>query len=163
MKSGIKLGGTFHVDAYDKKGRYKWSNVAKNMVMKVGIQNMLNATFAGATQINPWYVGLLSDTVVTNDRTMANIALATEFTGDRPEYVDVRSSETITNAAGKATLTCDKDATTVEGAFLASSDDMDGSAGVLLCAGVFSGGVKVADSGDKLVVTYTFSGQDDGV
>jgi hypothetical protein len=160
-KSGIRLGGTFYVDAYNKYGRYKWSVKAHNVVMKQGIQNLLDAGFSAGTQVDPWYVGLLASTAVLTTYDLTDLQLATEFTGDRPAYVETRSSETLTNAAAKSTFTCDKDATTVEGALLASSNSMKGTTGILLCAAPFTGGTKVADSGDKLIVTYVFSAIDD--
>ncbi len=163
MNGGAKFGGTFFVECYDKHGRKKWEDKAKNVVTDTGIKHMLDVVFAGGTQTNPWYTGLLATTDITDTDILGGISLATEFTGNRPAYVDVVSTKSVTNTAGKSTFTCDKDGTTVEGAILASSNSMKGTTGILLSGGVFSGGVKVTDSGDKLIVTYTFSGADDGV
>jgi hypothetical protein len=164
MKSGARLGGTFFVESYDKHGTKKWEDVAHNTVVNVGLQHILNTVFtgAGSTQVSPWYMGLLASTVVTGDRTMANISQATECSNvTRPAYVETRTNQTLSNTLAKSTFTLDKDATTVEGAFLCSSNDIDGTAGILMCAAPFAGGTKVGDSGDKIIVTYTFVASDD--
>ena len=167
MKSGAKFSGIFVVDCFDRDGNYKWGETASNIVTNQGIQTLLDVGFTGATYISPWYVGLMATTGILATHTMAahtGLTEATEYSeATRPIYVEVRSAQSLTNAAGKATFTIDKDATTIEGAFLTSSNTIAGAAGVLMSAAPFTGGVKVGDSGDTLQVTYTFSGADDGV
>lgn len=162
MNSGLKMGGIFVAECYDKHGRLKWTNTAHNKVVTTGIQHILDNIFANHPVVDPWYVGLLASTAITSTKTMLNISQATECSNaTRPIFVDVRTAQTVTNSAGKSTFTINKDATTVEGAFLCSSNDMNGTSGHLLCAAVFTGGTKVGDSGDKVIVTYTFVGSDD--
>jgi hypothetical protein len=107
-------------------------------------------------------MGLLSDTAITSTKTLANISQATECSNaTRPAYVETRTNQTLSNSGAKSTFTINKDATTVEGAFLASSNNMKGTTGILMSAALFAGGTKVGDSGDKLIVTYTFVASDD--
>lgn len=156
------MGGVFFVESFDKYGRKKWEDKAYNKVVNVGLQHILDAVFTGGTQVGTWYMGLLSDTAITSTKTLANISQATECSNaTRPAYVEARTNQTLTNSANKSTFTINKDATTVEGAFLASSNDMNGTSGVLMSAALFAGGTKVGDSGDKLIVTYTFVASDD--
>uniref|UniRef100_A0A6M3KXH9 Uncharacterized protein n=1 Tax=viral metagenome TaxID=1070528 RepID=A0A6M3KXH9_9ZZZZ len=165
--SGVKLGGIFVVDCFDRDGNLKWSETASNIVTNQGIQTLLDVGFTGATYISPWYIGLMATTGILATHTMAahtGLTEATEYSqATRPIYVEVRSGQSLTNAAGKATYTINANLTTIEGAFLTSSNTKNGTAGVLMSGAPFTGGVKVGSSGDSLQVTYTFSAADDGV
>jgi hypothetical protein len=128
---------------------------------------MLDVLFASGSQVATWYVGLTDGTPeVAAGNTMASHAGWTEVVAydelTRPEYVDVRSSKTVTNAASKAVFTISTNATTVGGAFISSDNTRGGSTGTLLCAAAFTLGDKTADDGDTLSVTYTFSAADAG-
>ena len=161
-KAGARFGGTFFVEAYDKQGRLKWKDTAKNIVVKKGIQHILDGTFAGGTQVNPWYTGLMATTDITDTYTSTDISEATECSdANRPAYVDARSSETVSNVAAKSTFNINADGTTIEGAFLISSNDFGSMDGLLLSGAPFTGGGKSLASGEKLVVTYYFVGSND--
>ena len=162
-KSGMRMGGTFFVEAYDKQGRLKWKDYAKNIVTNVGIQKILDITFADDTDIiSTWYTAIMATTDILSTHTSTDISEATEFSeAARPVFVDARTAQTVTNTLNKSTFTCDKDATTMEGCFLISSNTFGSSAGLLLSGALFSGGAKDLDSGEKLIVTYTFVGSDD--
>jgi hypothetical protein len=161
--SGLKMGGTFFVEAYDKQGRLKWKDTAKNKVVNVGIQKILDITFADDTDIiSTWYTAIMATTAITSTYTSTDISEATEFAeAARPVFVDARANQTVTNSANKSTFTCDKDATTMEGCFLISSNTFGSTAGLLLSGAVFGTGSKDLDSGEKLIVTYTFVASDD--
>jgi len=162
MKSGIRLGGIFVAESFDKYGNLKWKDDAHNKVVNVGIQKILDCSFSGAAQVGTWYMGLMASTAITSTYTSTDISEATEISNaNRPAYVETRSGQTLTNNAAKSTFTIDADGTTVEGAFLISSNTIGSTAGLLMCGAPFSGGTKVGDSGDKIIVTYTFVGSDD--
>jgi hypothetical protein len=162
MGEGLKLGGVFTAECYDKHGRKKWEDKFHNVVVNVGVQHTLDVLFAGGTQVNPWYMGLLATTDILSTHTSTDISEATECSdAQRPTFVDGRTANTVDNSSGKSTFNIDADGTTVEGAFLISSEDFGSTEGILLSGGVFSGGTKVGDSGDKIIVTYTFVGSDD--
>jgi len=164
MSDKLKLGGVFVAECYDKHGNKKWEDKFHNIVVDVGVEHTLDVLFAGGTQVNPWYTGLLATTAITSTMTSTDISEATECSdANRPAYVDARTVKSVSNTLNKSTFTIDKDGTTVEGAFLISSEDFGSTAGTLLSGGVFTGGTKVGDSGDKIIVTYTFTGADDGV
>jgi hypothetical protein len=113
-------------------------------------------------QINPWYVGLMASTAITSTYTSTDISEATEISdANRPAYVEARTAQTLSNTLNKSTFNINKDGTTVEGAFLISSNDIGSTAGLLLCGAPFTDGTKIGDSGDKIIVTYTFVGSDD--
>jgi hypothetical protein len=163
MKSGVRFGGIFVAECYEKNtGRLKWKRIAHNKVVNQGIQYLLDVGFTGDTYISPWYTGLMASTVITSTYTMGNISEATEISNaNRPIYVETRSANTLTNSAAKSTFTINKDGTTVEGAFLCSSNTIGSTAGILMSGAPFTGGAKEGDSGDKVIVTYTFVGSDD--
>lgn len=162
---GVKLGGKFEIKCFDKTGKLKWKDTAKNIVVNVGLYHILDILFVSATsQIDPWYVGLVDDTpsFAAGD-TLASHAGWTEnanYTGDRKEFVDVRSGASVGNSASKASFSIDTDSQTIAGAFLCSA--ASGTSGTLLCEAPFTGGDKSVDDGDTLEVTYTFTAADDG-
>lgn len=165
---GARIGGIFYAECFDKNGNIKWVDYGTNLVTNVGLQHILDILFVSATtQIDPWYMGLVngpgSGTSYAAADTLASHSGWTEnsnYSGNRKEYVDVRSSQSVTNSASKASFSITSDSQTIAGAFLASVSTS--TTGTLLCAADFSGGDKSADSGDTLEVTYTFSVADDG-
>lgn len=177
IKTGARFGGVFDVTCFDKDGNFKWHDTAKNLVPNEGLQLILDLLFLGATndssyfnnlQKEHWYVGLTDGTPspAAGD-TMASHGGWTEFdkySGDRQEYVPVRSNQEVTNSASKASFTISGDSSagseTVGGAFMTAAST--GTSETLLCAAAFSGGDKSVDEDDTLEVTYTFSAADDG-
>ena len=164
MKNNIKLGGIFKVKCFDKNGRLKWEDKAKNLVVNEGLNHQLDILFiSGTTQIDPWYLGLTDGTPTVNAAdTLASHTGWTEvtaYTGDRKEFVDTRTNQSVDNSASKASFAIGTNGTTVGGAFLCSV--ASGTSGTLLCAAAFSGGDKSADDGDTLEVQYTYSASDD--
>ena len=164
MKSGIKVGGVFHVKCIGPDGVVKWEDTAENRVVNEGLEHILDILFVGATtQIDPWYVGLTdgepttaaADTLATHTGWVE----VTAYTGDRKEFVDVRADRSVSNSASKASFAIGTNATTVGGAFLASADS--GTVGTLLSVAAFTGGNKTADDGDTLEVQYTFTAADE--
>jgi hypothetical protein len=162
MNDSIKVGGVFHVTCYRPDGSIRWRDTAKNLVTNQGLQHILDVLFTGTgeSQVDPWYVGLLaaSPTPAAGD-TLAGISEFTDYDeAARQAYVDVRSSQSVTNSASKAAFTIDTNSSSIGGAFLASAST--GTSGVLLCDAAFDGGNKAADDDDTLQVTYTFSAAD---
>ena len=166
MKDNARFGGVFRFECYDSFGCPKWQDVAENVVTDVGIQHTLDVLFAGSTQLDPWYIGLTdgspspstADTMTTHNG-WNEITAYTAST--RPEYIDSRSGNSVSNSGNKASYTINADST-VGGAFLCSDSTKGGSNGVLLCVAALSGGDKPLSNGDQLTVQYDFSGADDG-
>lgn len=169
MKSKSRFGGIFVVECRDPRGRLKWRDTAKNLVVNVGLDHILDVLFKGGTPTNPWYVGLTDGTpTVAAGDTMASHAGWVEVVAydeaTRQEFVEgAIASQSLNNSASKAAFTISSDSTTIGGAFLASNSTRGGSTGTLLCVGAFTGGDKSADDGDTLQVQYTYSAADDGV
>jgi len=167
MKSRAAMGGVFTVVCRDKRGVIKWTDTAKNLVVNVGLNAILDAVFAGGTQTDPWYIGLTdgTPTVIAGD-TMGTHAGWTEVTAYdeavRQTFVDVRTDQTASNSASKAVFTIDTNATTIGGAFIAASSTKGEAASTLLCGAAFTVGDKSLDDDDTLTVQYDFSAADDG-
>lgn len=168
MKSGVKLGGVFEVVCRRPDGSIRWQDTAKNLVTTEGLNHILDVLFAGDTQINPWYVGLLGATPSpAAGWTKTEVGGADFVDYDEatlPAYVDARTNQTVSNTASKASFTISTDGSSIGGAYLASAETkaVAGGAAEILCAAAFTGGNKAADDNDTLEVTYTFSAADDG-
>lgn len=163
LRDSIKVGGHFMVKCFGSDGQLKWEDSFQNTVVDVGLEHLLDILFVSATtQIDPWYIGLTDGTpTVAAGDTMGSHAgwvEVTDYAGSRKAYVDVRSGQSVTNAASKGSFAIDQDSTTIGGAFLVS--DASGAGGILLCAEAFAGGDKSADNGDTLEVTYVFAAAD---
>jgi hypothetical protein len=163
-----KAGGVFHVQCYDAQGRLKWDAEAPNLVVNVGLKDMNDKYFSGATYTAAWYLGLYG-AGATNNPAAANTAAShagwTEVTtysqATRPVATfgaaTTADPSVITNSAAPAAFSING-TTIVGGAFLISNNTKGGTTGVLFSAADFgSPGDRSVVSGDTLTVTYTFS------
>lgn len=134
----------------------------KNLVVNEGLNALLNIMFNGSTQITTWYLGIFEGnyTPVAGLTAATVTASSTECTAyasaTRPEYVEAAaSSQSITNSASRASFVFNA-TKTVYGAFLVSNSTKSGTTGTLFSAARFSS-AKAVESGDELLLTYTFS------
>lgn len=159
--------GVYTVQCFGADGNLKWEEVFPNLVVNAGLQNMVAAYLAGATQTTTWYLGLVtgpaaSTTYAATD-TLASHAGWTEFTdysGSRKAVTfgtpTTANPSVVSNSASPSTFTISGAGGTVAGAFLCSA--ASGTSGILFSAADFqSPGDRVVASGDILNVTYTFS------
>lgn len=157
-------GGPIVVQCFGPSGALKWEVIEPdNLVVNAGLRWLLDSTISGSSAVTTWYVGLVATggTIASAD-TMSSHAGWTEltgYTGNRAEYVDVRTNQSISNSASAATFGITT-AQSVGGALISSSATKGGSAGVLLCAVAFTGGDRAASDGDTINVTYTISAAD---
>lgn len=165
---GAAGGGVFHFECYDKDGKLKWSDTAKNIVVNTGLQDMNNKYFRGSAYTAAWYIGLVSnagftgydatDTLAshtgwteTTDYSGANRATATFGT---PTTAD---PSVVDNSLNQATFIM-SGTVVVKGAFLCNVQDKTSSSGLLFSAANFEApGDRSVVSGDTLNVTYQFS------
>lgn len=165
VKSIIRIGGVFHFKCFDRDGKLKWEDNAPNLVVNAGLNHALDVLFHGATQVNPWYMGLVTATpTYAAADTLASHAGWTEFssyTGSRKEFVEgAASGQSISNSGNAASFAISGSGT-VAGTFLCSA--ATGTSGTLFSEASFSQGNKSVSSGDTVNVTYTISAADDGV
>lgn len=168
---GFRLGGVFKVVCRDKDGNIKWTDVAPNIVVNVGLDHAIDVILGGAgeeSQIHPWYLGVTdsSPTFAAGD-TMASHGGWTENTtyseANRQEFVDANTGTgQRDNTASVATITANG-SSTAGGLFLVSDNTKGGTSGTLFSGAAFSGGDRSLVNLDTLDLTYTVSCADDGV
>ena len=163
IKSRLGFRGIFIVECFDNQGNLKWREVAGNLVVNDGLDHALDVIFAGATQIDPWYLGLKNAGAVAASDTLSSHAGWTEFTdytGNRKTFNEnAPSGQSIDNVGNPASFSINNTGT-VSGALLASV--ASGTVGILFCAVNFATPRDVI-SGDTVNVTYTLTTGDDGV
>ena len=159
----MAFGDVFEVECRDRLGRFKWKDTIKNLVVNVGLDDVLDEYFKGSSYSAAHYVGLTDSTPTVNEAdTMASHAGWVEVTAydeaNRPAATwGTVASQSVDNSASKATFTISTNATTVGGAFICTNNTRGGSTGILYGAGAFTGGDKVLDDNDVLYVTVTAS------
>ena len=163
----MKWNGVYVTKCVDKYGNFKWEEEAHNYVTDTGIHHIMEAGLTtNSTEVGDWYIGLIGAagaTVITSSDAMDSVAwsestLYAEST--RPEWSKTLAAQSCGNTGAKATFTLNTDGTTIDGAFICSSNTAGGSSGILLSVAAF-GSAKTGDSGDKLEVSYKIVGSDD--
>ena len=158
-ETSFRIGGIFEVVCFDKNGKIKWQDTAKNLVPNAALDHILDVILHGDTATTTWYLGLKNTGTPAASDTLASHSTWTEnanYSGDRKEFVEAASdSQSVTNSANKAEFVINTDSQTISGAFLASA--ATGTTGILFSVADFTGGDKSCDNGDTLQVTYTVS------
>jgi hypothetical protein len=162
----LSAGGVFTVTCMDKDGHEKWVEIAPNLVVNTGLQDMNTKFFTGAAYTAAWYVGLVNGTSATTTFSGGD-TLATHvgweenssYTGNRKaatfSAATLADPSNINNSASTASFTMNANAT-IAGAFLANV--ATGTSGLLFSAADFqSPGDRTVVSGDVLNITYSFS------
>lgn len=169
----IIMGGRFHIEhrrpmIEPHLGFQVWETLdefdVENLVVNQGLNHILNVEFDGATQITQWYLGLFQGnyTPVATDTAATIAANSTEASGYtagvRQPWVQAgASAQSITNSASRASFTFNYvSATSIYGAFLASTATISGTSGTLFSAARFSTAKSVINL-DQLLLTYTFT------
>lgn len=165
---GAMGGGEFHFTCYDKDGNLKWSDVAKNLVVTAGLQDMNNKYFKGSGYTAAWYIGLVSDTDFSGYNTADTLASHAGWTETTAYDGSNRATATfgtptsaspsvISNSASQAQFSING-TVTVKGAFLTTTQDKSTNTGLLFSVSSFqSPGDRSVVSGDTLNVTYQFT------
>jgi hypothetical protein len=162
----MSAGGVFTVTCLDKDGNEKWVDIAPNLVVNTGLQDMNTKFFTGSAYTAAWYVGLVNgtsaSTTFSGGDTLATHAGWTENTsygGNRKAATfgtaTLADPSNINNSTSTASFTMNATAT-IAGAFL--TNVATGSTGLLFSESDFqSPGDRSVVSGDVLLVTYSFN------
>lgn len=167
----LKTIGRYKVTCYDKDGNLKWEDHINNLVTTQGKNDLLDKYLAGSAYTAAFYCGLISSvsyTGVAAGDTAAQIngtnAWKEAGPTNAPNYgAATRPAFTFASASAgsKATSSASSftfsSAGTVKGAFASTVSTKEGTTGVLLSAGLFSGGDKIVAASDTLNVSYTLS------
>ncbi len=162
---GVLLSGIWQVRCIDPYGELKWdTGLYFNTVVNEGLDYILDVGLSGGTPDTTWFVGLTdgTPTVAAGDTLASHVGWVevTAYTGTRQALVDGGvSGQSVDNVGNEASFPIDTNSTTIGGAFLAGSTS--GTTELLYAAGPFTVGDKVADNGDTLEVTATFTAADD--
>jgi len=159
--SQLLVGGVYHGQII-RDGRVIDEFEDHNIVVNEGLNHILNVEFNGLTQVSTWYVGIFEGnytpvaTVTAATISSASTECTAYANATRPEYVEATATaQSITNSANRASFVFNA-TKTVYGAFLVSTNTKSGTSGVLFSAARFSAS-KAVESGDELLLTYTFS------
>lgn len=168
VENGIKGGGVFTVQCFDKDGNLKWEAEKRNLVVNVGLRDMNEKYFTGSSYTATWFIGLYGAAASNNPAagdTAVSHAGWTEVTAysqaTRPACsfgsATTADPSVITNSGSPAQFSING-TTVVGGAFLISDSTKGGTTGVLFSAADFeSPGDRSVVSGDILNCTYSFS------
>jgi hypothetical protein len=128
----VSAGGVFSIECKNADGTLKWKAKSHNLVVNVGLQDMVSKYFTGSSYTAAWYIGLYgsgaTNTPAAGD-TMSSHAGWTEVTdysqATRPVCTfgsaTAADPSVIGNSASPAVYSINS-ATTVGGAFLTSSN-----------------------------------------
>jgi hypothetical protein len=163
---GMSAGGVFTVTCYDSNGNQKWVDIAPNLVVNTGLQDMNTKYFTGSSYTATWYIGLVgntsSNTTFSGGDTLASHVgweENTSYSGNRKAATfgaaTLADPSNINNSSSTASFTMNANAT-ISGAFLANV--ATGTSGTLFSVSDFqSPGDRQVVNGDVLNVTYSFN------
>lgn len=158
--------GVFTVTCYDENGNQKWVQIAPNLVVNTGLQDMNTQYFTGSTYTAAWYIGLINgnaaSTTYSGGDTLASHAGWVEnsdYSGNRKAVTFGASTlsniSNINNASSVASFTMNATAN-IAGAFLCNV--ASGTSGLLFSAADFQApGDRSVVNGDVINVTYSFN------
>jgi hypothetical protein len=163
---GMSAGGVFTTTCYDVDGNEKWVEIAPNLVVNTGLQDMNTKFFTGSAYTAAWYIGLVNgtsaSTTFSGGDTLATHAGWTEnssYSGTRKAATfgaaTLADPSNINNVSSTASFSINATAT-IAGAFL--TNVATGTSGLLFSESDFqSPGDRTVVDGDVLVVTYSFN------
>ena len=144
----------------------KWVDDIDNLITTVGKNKILDEALAASAYTAAWYMGLISLTsysaVAAADTMGSHAGWLEAGSGNNPTYSQGARPTTAWSAAASgakalsSALSFSITSTgTAKGCFVTSVATKDGTTGVLLSAGLFTGGDKAVANGDTLSVSYT--------
>jgi hypothetical protein len=168
VTDGAGAAGVYTMQCFDKDGNLKWESSSHNLVVNVGLQDMNDKYFKGASYTAAWFIGLYgagaTNAPAAGDTAASHagwVEVVPYSNATRPAATfgtaTTANPSVQTNSASPASFTINATAT-VGGAFLISNNTKSGTTGILFSASDFQApGDRAVTSGDTLNVTYTFS------
>lgn len=160
---GHKMMTHYVVECFGPDGVLKWVEEFDNIVVNVGLDDILEEYLKGSGYTAAHYIGLTDGTpTVAAGDTMASHAGWVEVQDyDEAVRQDLTlgavSGQSVDNTASKGVFTVDSDDTTIGGAFVTTDSTKGGSSGILYGAGAFTAGDKTIDDNDVLNVSVTLT------
>lgn len=134
-----------------------------NIVVDVGLDDLLDKYLKGSTYTASFFVGLTDGTPTTDATdTMASHAGWVEVTAYSESVRETLTlgsvaSQSVDNSASKASFSINSNGTTIGGGFVTTNNTKGGSTGILYGVAAFTAGDKLLDNGDTLNVTVTLT------
>ena len=153
-----KLRTQYRVECVGADGKVKWVEYFENLVVDVGLDDVLDKYFKGSGYTATHYVGLKDTGSVIAGDTMGSHAgwgtITPYSDANDPTFTPGSvSSQSVDNSASKASFACNA-TDEVFGAFLKTDNTKGGTAGILYGGGDFASSRNVVN-GDTLNVTIT--------
>ena len=159
---GLAFRNSYHFEAFDSNGNLKWEETINNIVVNVGLDDVLNKYYKGSAYTAAHYVGLVSGTptVAATDTMSSHVGwteiVAYSEAARQTLVLGAVASQSVDNSASKASFSINGTAT-VGGGFVATDATKSGTTGILVGAAAFTGGNKSLTSGDTINVTITLT------
>jgi hypothetical protein len=169
----LRVAGVFHLQ-HIRDGEIIDEFDAPNVVTDEGVNYGLDVSLSAGTQITSWYLALKDNTgdPVDGSETYATPVFS-EITAyseaNRPAWTDGGvSAKSVDNSGSPADFSITSSVTVygvslVGGGSTPSTKGDTAGGGKMWSVGNFTGGSKDLTNGDTLRVTYTLTGDDDGV
>ena len=156
----LRLKNTWEVVCKGSDGKEKWRELNDNLIVTVGLNDLLDKYFKGSSYTAAWYIGLKSTgTALAADTMSSHSSWAVNVTYSESVRqtltLGTPSAGSVDNSASKATFSING-TTTIFGAFLTSSNTKSGTSGTLYGVVDF-GSSRAVISGDTLEITVTLT------
>lgn len=163
LRENFGIHQQYRVECFGPDGQLKWVETIDNIVVNVGLDDILDKYYKGSTYTASHFVGLTdgTPTVAAADTMASHVGWAevhTEYSeATRPALtLGTVSGQSVDNSASKATYSITGTAT-VGGAFVTTDSTKNGAGGTLVGVGAFTGGDKAVANLDTLNVTVTLT------
>ena len=158
---GLALENTWEIVCIGADGQEKWRELNDNIVVNVGLNDILDKYFKGSSYTAAWYVGIKGAGTAVAADTVSSHSSWSELTGysqaARPTVtLGSVASQSVDNSASKATFTINATAT-VAGAFIITDNTKGGTSSGTIYGVVDFGSARSVISGDTLEVTVTLT------
>ncbi len=156
----LRLKNTWEVVCKGSDGKEKWRELNDNLIVTVGLNDLLDKYFKGSSYTAAWYIGLKgTGTALAADTMSSHSSWAVDANYSESVRqtltLGTPSAGSVSNSASKATFSINA-TTTIYGAFLTSSNTKSGTAGTLYGVVDF-GSSRAVISGDTLEITVTLT------
>jgi len=160
----LRLKNTWEVVCKGSDGKEKWRELNDNLIVTVGLNDLLDKYFKGSSYTAAWYIGLkntgtalAADTMSSHSSWTPNVTYSESVrqTLNLSGSAGTPAAGSCTNSDNKATFSING-TTTIFGAFLTSSNTKSGTSGILYGVVDF-GSSRAVISGDTLEITVTLT------